>query len=90
MADQVMMALTFTKHKIQIVKGDKETHVFKCPHTTVEIVDNETGDVVHAYLFEHTHYMNELEAWWKFGGLCMAEAERDGRTNVAAQILPKS
>lgn len=89
MADQVLMRIDFGNEAVQIVNGDPASHVFKCAHTIVEEIGPD-GDVVYAYLFEHTHSMNELEAWWKFGMLCGAAAQRTGRTNVSAQITPKS
>lgn len=74
MADKVLMHVMFGMRGVQIMQGDPESHAFKCPHTTVELID-ENEQVEHAWLFEHTHPMNELEAWHKFGVECKREAE---------------
>jgi hypothetical protein len=85
MADQILMSIDFGTEAVQIVKGDPITHCFNCPYTTVEELRD--GEVVTAYMYEHTHPMNELEAWWKFGMICTAYAERTGLTN---RFIPES
>jgi len=72
--EMTLMEVKIGPRAVRIVAGDPKTHVSRIPHTTVEIVD-QYGEVEYAYLYEHTHPMNEMEAWKQFGDICRQEAE---------------
>jgi hypothetical protein len=78
-ADKILLKAVFETGTIQLVKGDVETHSFSCPHTFVELIVD--GVVAYAWMYEHTHPMNELEAYWRFGqeALRLSEADEDRR-----------
>ena len=75
MAATILLKAVFETGTIQLVSGDPATHVFHCPHTTVELIID--GDVDYAWMYEHTHPMNEIEAYHKFGTECRRLSQDD-------------
>lgn len=83
--DKILMMAVFQSGKVLLVEGDPQTHAERIPHLTVEITDK-FGEVLHAWLYEFTHPMNEFEAYWKWGQEVQKMAQQDKAIAITAGL----